>query len=80
MVPQPDEPPPSYDAAVEYTPDIPHATNKKKLPCDLMPLKHGCRQNVREKQLIRSVTRKLLGVSFFPYVAQRKENETDKQF
>ena len=32
VVPQPDEPPPSYDAAVRYTPDIPQASNEKINP------------------------------------------------
>ena len=31
-----------------------------------MPLKNGCRENIREKQLIYSVTRKLLRVFFIP--------------
>ena len=32
VVPQPDEPPPSYDAVVRYTPDIPQASNEKINP------------------------------------------------
>ena len=32
VVPQPDEPPSSYDAAVGYTPDIPQASNEKINP------------------------------------------------